>query len=1234
MKPSFYELNPWVKTLLVLIVLSALGGPSQAQTIRYVSTTGTATDPASATSWAASTTALQGAIDASNPGDQVWIAGGTYKQVIPLVLNTLLDTLNLPTEVLNLLNQDNGFRMKNGVAIYGGFTGQEARLDQRPTSSPSSTILSGDIIIPGGLVGPGLKSRHVIYNTGLDHTAVLDGVVITAGGGGANQLLVSLSTGLGGGICNLNSSPRFMNCLIQGNTGTQGGGVYNESSSPQFTNCTIQGNTISGPIAILSGAGGGMTNKSSSPVLTNCRIIDNASVVQGGGLYNDRSSPLLINCVISGNSANQGGGVASINYSSPRFVNSLIRDNSAGLVGAGIYDEASNLTMTNCTITANRGGTASAIFHGTGLQGLSPGPIWLTNCIIYNSGTFVFEPTAAHASYCLFGKRTNTDRYGFPIPPPQGTGNLILDEATDAYPFVSYFDATLIACSPAINAGDPNATTDTNGSTDLAGNPRLVDSAIDMGAYEFAGLGSAGGFPIRILQQPASGSAVTASSTVTATVGVSGSNPTYQWYKNDLNSPVSGQTSATLTLTNVQLSDEGVYFAVVTGCNALTSTSFFLNLELPIRYVKVGGTGYGSSWTDAAGDLQAMINKLGQHQVYVAGGRYTSSASPGSFIMRNGVAIYGGFNPDTPESSPANRASVNPLTNLPFSTTLTANLPSSTTTVITNPGNVLVNVITNRDLDHTAILDGFIITGGYANGSSGTNNLGGGLYNSNSNPRLLNCILRQNTAQGNGGGLYNTNSSPTLINCSVQANQALGNGGGLYNVNFSSPQLINCLLWGNTASLGKAIDNLNYSRPTLTNCISWNHDGPSAFLNEDGNSSLTASFCLIEPDATNYNGSNTLTGDPRFVNAAGGNFRLMAGSPAVNAGSPDAYTAASGPATDLAGQSRLSGGVIDLGPYEYQALPTPPIRYVRQNGTGDGTSWASAAGDLQSQVNAPGVTQVWVAAGTYTPGPDRTDHFSLKNGVSILGGFPPAGTPPLTDRNPASYTTILSGDIGQLGDNTDNSYQVVSNTNSGLDGTAVLEGFLITGGNGNSGGGGVRIENGSPRLVNCLLTGNRAYQGGGLYTAYSSLTLINCTLSGNTADYGGGIYTSRGTVVVINGLIRDNTATSDGGGYVHQQQWGHQPAQRNAQRQLGGPGRGAAQPGQQPQSGQQYCLCQWGSHYVRDQHQQPDLRHSHQLLPDRVNRYRLQLGLGQFDGQQLPLRQPAPFSAPGRLPGR
>ena len=66
-------------------------------------------------------------------------------------------------------------------------------------------------------------------------------------------------------------------------------------------------------------------------------------------------------------------------------------------------------------------------------------------------------------------------------------------------------------------------------------------------------------------------------------VSVTGTIPAYQWYKDNLTSPVAGQTSATLTLTNVQLGDAGSYsLVVVTGsCNSVTSTAFSLTVNAP-----------------------------------------------------------------------------------------------------------------------------------------------------------------------------------------------------------------------------------------------------------------------------------------------------------------------------------------------------------------------------------------------------------------------------------------------------------------------------------------------------------------------------------------------------------------------------------------------------------------------------------------------------------------------------
>jgi len=78
---------------------------------------------------------------------------------------------------------------------------------------------------------------------------------------------------------------------------------------------------------------------------------------------------------------------------------------------------------------------------------------------------------------------------------------------------------------------------------------------------------------------------------------------------------------------------------------------------------------------------------------------------------------------------------------------------------------------------------------------------------------------------------------------------------------------------------------------------------------------------------------------------------------------------------------------------------------------------------------------------------DRTTTFSMKSGVALYGGFD--GTE--TSRNQRDWETnitTLSGDIGVAGDNSDNSYHVV--TGSGVDETATLDGFTITGGNANA----------------------------------------------------------------------------------------------------------------------------------------------------------------------------------------
>lgn len=54
------------------------------------------------------------------------------------------------------------------------------------------------------------------------------------------------------------------------------------------------------------------------------------------------------------------------------------------------------------------------------------------------------------------------------------------------------------------------------------------------------------------------------------------------------------------------------------------------------------------------------------------------------------------------------------------------------------------------------------------------------------------------------------------------------------------------------------------------------------------------------------------------------------------------------------------------------------------SGSGNGSSWANASGDLGAMLNASAAgDEVWVAAGTYDPGSNRAATFTIKGGVAL-----------------------------------------------------------------------------------------------------------------------------------------------------------------------------------------------------------------------------------------------------------
>ena len=303
-----------------------------------------------------------------------------------------------------------------------------------------------------------------------------------------------------------------------------------------------------------------------------------------------------------------------------------------------------------------------------------------------------------------------------------------------------------------------------------------------------------------------------------------------------------------------------------------------------------------------------------------------------------------------------------------------------------------VITINNYEISSCQVV-GFTVQHGYSPSIPNTPYGGGGIFISDASPQILHCIIQNNYAPDYGGGLcvYGSYSSAKVMDCTIRNNTANSYGGGVFmgdcafdaeisnsiitgnsitcdcawnggggGVNlYHTGKLVNCLITNNSApnaSVGGGGVHCDWGDPAnqailiigctivnntafnnggtsyvieggeFRNCIIWgNTDQYGNISNYDGNSYVN---CCTDPLPA---GAGNISSYPDFADVSLGNFRLMDASPCIDAGD----NSFNDQSFDLDGYSRIVGGIIDMGAYEYGSGTGTEV----QIGSGSDQSW-------------------------------------------------------------------------------------------------------------------------------------------------------------------------------------------------------------------------------------------------------------------------------------------------------
>ena len=482
------------------------------------------------------------------------------------------------------------------------------------------------------------------------------------------------------------------------------------------------------------------------------------------------------------------------------------------------------------------------------------------------------------------------------------------------------------------------------------------------------------------------------------------------------------------------------------------------------------------------------------------------------------------------------------------------------------------------------LLEGCVVTGNTARNGGGSfggvrvgcvisgntaSDSGGGMYGGTA----IDCELSGNTASVSGGGICGGTLERCVVagntaelmmgggcmdsdagNCLISGNSAVGDyfgvGGGAFQGHFD-----HCTFVGNIANAGGGVIG-----STVRNSVFSGNTGLGGA--GDAHQSDVAWSLLADAYELTGSGEGNIAGDPLFADAAGGDWRLTAESPCVNAGEPGVEF----PGTDLAGEARTKDGRTDMGAYEFD-LPGVSGVWVR-NPVGGGVT---PAGGTTLETGKRGIWKAYgprTFLGFYTNGAFATSNASIRlvgggDDIVLEAMFLNEG-PISVYANPSAAAGGNGGtaqtavqtlqeaiDLAAPGDTVvaaPGVYGPISSGNKAIEirGSGTVRRTIIDGGKSDRCATlGANSEETATRLVgftvrsgflasdpgggvlggtaeNCIIQGNTAPYGGG--AAYGILK--DCTVSGNNSGLGGGMYRVRAD----NCTIRENTASGYGGG--------------------------------------------------------------------------------------------------------